>query len=293
MVGGVKMRKILMLVGLILAGLCSLPPSSYATPTIVTDRAFIENRPADDIVGVTGLRLSLGVVATDTGGSGALTGSGAKTQATSSNGSFPFAQPVTMPFDSFFGLLGVDSTSLLLLSGGAADFPKVTGTYNFTVTNTSAQSVSDTSHNLDKPEVIPIPTGLHTNNKSTTPLFSFTDPNPTPGIAGLVRDYDFFVQDGITKDVIFAFSVSTGVFSFIPSFTVPAGLLVPGHPYFLRALSVDVDTTEPVTSIHPRLENRSNEFLAFTPVPEPGSLFLLGSGLVVLTGFTWRRHRRK
>ena len=223
------MRKTLVLTGLILGGLWFLPPSSDATPTIVNDLAFIENRPADDIFGIAGLRLSLDVAATDTGGSGALTGPGAKTQATSSNGSFPFAQPVTIPFTSVFGLQGVEFTSLLLLTEGVADFPKVTGTYNFTVTNTSAQSVSDTGHNLDKPEVIPLPTGLQTNNKSTTPVFSFTDPNPTPGIAGLARAYDFFIHDGITKDVIFDFSVATGGFSPTPSFTVPNGLLLPGH----------------------------------------------------------------
>jgi hypothetical protein len=66
----------------------------------------------------------------------------------------------------------------LLLSGGAADFSKVTGTYNFTVTNTSAQSASDTGHNLDKLELIPIPTGLQTNNFSSTPVFSFNGFQP-------------------------------------------------------------------------------------------------------------------
>ena len=286
------MRKIIVLTGLVLGVVWCLPLSSYATPTIVNDFAFIENRPADDIFGITGLRLQLDVNATDSGGSGALTGPGAKAQATPSNGSFPFAQPVPLPFNSFFGLFGVEFTTNLLLSGGVTDFSKVTGTYDFTVTNTSAQSALDTSHNVDKPEVLPIPTGLHTSDLSTTPVFSFTDPNPTPGIAGLVRRYDVFVHDGITKNVILDFALSSGSFSSTPSFIIPPGLLLPGHPYFLRALSLDIDTTETITTLHPRIENRANEFLSFTPVPEPSSLFLLGSGLAALASVVWRRRRK-
>jgi len=271
---------------------CCLPLSAHATPTIVNDLVFIENRPADDIFGITGLRLQLDVNATDSGGAGALTGAGANTTATSSNGSFPFAQPVTLPFNSFFGLLGVEFTTNLLLSGGVGDFPKVTGTYNFTVTNTSAQSTSDTSHNLDKPEVILIPTALHTNNLSTTPVFTFTDPSPTPGIDGLVRRYNFFVQDGITRNVIFDFSV-TSALSTTPSFLIPPGLLLPGHPYFLRAQSLDIDITETGSTLHPRFESRANEFLSFTPVPEPSNLVLFVPGLAALAGVTLRRYRRK
>src|SRR5262252_3162877 len=118
------MRKTLVLVlALIVAAFC-LPSNTHADPTIVNDLAFIDNRPADDIFGLHGLFLQLDVAATDTGGSGALTGPGAKTQATSSNATFPFPQPVTIPANSFFGLQGVEFTSLLLLTGGVADFPK-------------------------------------------------------------------------------------------------------------------------------------------------------------------------
>ena len=289
------MRKIIALGSLVLAATLCLPSNAHADPTIVNDLAFIDNRPADDIFGTTGLRLSLDVNATDTNGQSALTGPGAGTKATSSNAGFPFSQPVTLPVNSFFGLLGVEFTAIPALPSGSASFPNVTGTYNYTVTNTSAQTASVTSHNLDKPEVIPIPTGLGTNNNSTTPVFSFTDPNPTPGISGLARRYDFFIYDGVTKAAIYEFGAATGHLSPTPSFDVPAGLLLPGHPYFLNAASVDVDTTEPSSTVNISWENRSREFLAFTPtpVPEPTSLLLVGSCLTVLTGVAWRQLRRK
>ena len=289
------MRKTLVLVlALIVAAFC-LPSNTHATPTIVDDLVFSDNRPADDIFGAFGLRVQLDLAATDTGGSGALTGAGAGTKATSSNPSFPFSQPVTVPVNSFFGLLGVEFTANLPLSGGPADFSKFTGTYGFTVTNTMAQTASDTSHNFDKPEVIPIPTGLGTNNNSTTPIFSFTDPSPAPGVAGLARRYNFFIFDGITLNAIYEFATATGTLSTTPNFAVPSGLLVAGHPYFLTATSVDIDTTETSTILHPSWENRSREFLAFTPtpVPEPTSLLLVGSALTVLTGVAWRQFRRK
>src|SRR5690242_1242572 len=123
------MWRIIVVGSLILAATLCLPFNTHATPSIVNDLAFIDNRPADDIFGVQGVRLSLDINVTDAGGSGALTGPGAGTRATSSNASFPFTQPVTVPFNSFFGLLGGEFTANLLLSGGAADFSKVTGTY--------------------------------------------------------------------------------------------------------------------------------------------------------------------
>jgi len=54
------------------------------------------------------------------------------------------------------------------------------------------------------------------------------------------------------------------------------------------------EPTEPGEVVY-SWENRSREFLAFTPtpVPEPTSLLLVGSCLTVLTGVAWRQLRRK
>jgi hypothetical protein len=147
-------------------------------------------------------------------------------------------------------------------------------------TDPGGSAASDIGHDLDKLEVIPFPTGLHTSNLSTTPVFSFTDPNPTPGISELARRHDMFIFDGITRQAIFEFAPTNGgVLSTTPSFTVPAGLLLSGHPYFFRANSIDVDLTETSSTLHARWESRSAEYLSFTPlsVPEPSSFVLIGS----------------
>ena len=62
------MRKTLVLVlALIVAAFC-LPSNTHADPTVVNDLAFVENRPADDIFGVHGVRMQLDLNVTDSGG---------------------------------------------------------------------------------------------------------------------------------------------------------------------------------------------------------------------------------
>src|SRR5215469_6981470 len=111
--------------------------------------------------------------------------------------------------------------------------------------------------------------------------------------SGVVKPNHYYIFDGITRNAIFDFSAATGHLNLLPDFLVPTGLLVANHPYFFGATSVDVDTTEPSSSIHINWGNRSREFLAFTPVPEPASLLLVGSCLTVLTAVAWRQRQRK
>jgi hypothetical protein len=274
------MPRVILFIFAIVWGLLGLAMVAYAAPIFSAVTADIENRPPDDIFGVTGLLLILDLKVTDTGGVSALTGPGSSVTAVSSNPGFPFSQPVTLNLNSSTPSTGtVEFTNGLPLTG-SSQFPAVIGTYTYTVTNTSSESTNSTTHNLDKPEIIPFPTNFAFSNQSTTPVLTFTDPNPTPGIAGLIRQYQVFIFDDTPK-LIFVTGLST------PNFTVPPGILEPGEQYFFQVRSLDIDTTEPSGTIRNRTENQAFGYASFQPtaVPEPSTLLLLFSGLIGLAGY--------
>ena len=257
-----------------------LPIPTHAAPEITQDLAFIDNRPAADIFGFSGLNLNLTVKATDAGGSGALTGSGSGSTAVyTGNGTFPFTQPVTVNLNAVFPIIGgAEFTRILQFPNGANDFLNVTGTYTFTVTNTTPQSTISTSHVLDRLEVIPIPINLAFSDQSTTPVFTFTDPDPDPNLENLLRRYQVNIFD-TTKTNIF---VSDNLLA--PSFTVPSGILEEGRTYYFRANSMDFDELEE-GGLHSRLENRAMDYASLqTAVPEPSIMLLLSCGLLGLLG---------
>ena len=272
--------------------LCSLlfilPIPALSTPTITQDLAFIDNRPVGDIFGISGLRLNLTVKATDTGGSDALTELGSGCTAVSSNPFFLFTQPVTVNLNAVFPIIGgAEFTRLLPLTSG--QFPYVTGTYTFTVTNTSLESISSPSHNLDKLEVIPLPTNLAFSDQSTTPLFTFTDPDPTPNLENLLRRYQLNIFDDTATNIYISDNLLT------PSFAVPSGILEVGRNYYFRAISWDFDSTE-IAGPHSRGENRAMEYATFEPVqpvPEPSTMLLLASGLIGLGAYGRRKFLNK
>ena len=266
-----------------------IPIPTHAAPEITQDLAFIDNRPSGDIFGIPGLRLNLTVSATDTLGSGAL--AAGSSSAVPSNLSFPFAQPVNVPLNAVFPIIGGAEFTRILPLTGIGQFPDVTGTYTFTVTNSSLQSTSSTSHILDKTEVIPIPINLAFSDQSTTPVFTFTDPDPSPEVSGVNRRYQLNIFDA-SKTSIFESDVLPTA-----SFAVPFGILEAGKTYYFRANSLDFDPSELIGGveplIHSRVENRAIEYATFQPVPEPATMFLLGSGLLGLAGYGRKKFFKK
>ena len=282
------MRRVITVAVVLVWVLLTIAVPAYSSPVIIQDWAFIDNRSTNDIWGITGLRLDIGVQATDSGGKIALTGPGSSETAVSSNPDYPFTQPVTLSLDLSNPVAGgAQFVRFPIIS--INDFSKVTGTYTFTVTNTSSQSTTSTSYDLDKPDVIELPMGLTFSDSTTTPVFTFTDPDPTPGFTALVRRYRMDIFDD-TKTKIFQSDWLT-----TPSFTVPDGILEPGMEYFFRAISGDIDTTDPLITIHSRLENRATEWEEFNtaPIPEPATMLLLGSGLLGVVGYGRKKFFKK
>jgi hypothetical protein len=210
-----------------------------ATPVISRSFVYVDNRSAADPFGTAGLTLHLEIIATDTEGPTALGSSPAAAAVlSSSNPSFPFTLPVLLGQNAMVVVPepgGVDFIRFLPIT--ADDLPSITGSYTLVVRNTSLE-VATATQNLLRPEVLGFPTNIAASDHSTTPIVTFTDPNPPPG-PELFRGYQLQIIDASTL-VIFA---STQLLQ-TPEFAIPPNSLTPGHDYLFRANIFDLDLTQ-------------------------------------------------
>ena len=256
------MRCVSIISGLVLFVPLALAAPTHSSPVVTMDVAFIDNRSSNDPFGHAGINLNLDVGVRDSPGVGLMV------SVVSSNSSFPFTQPVKVTTNPYIVPANalVQFTKMLPLSSD--QLPSVKGNYTFTITNSNWESVKTTSSNLDNPAVIQLPTGLTFSNHTTTPVFSFTDPNPTPCARTLVRRYRMEIFDADTLARIYNSRDNQQR----PSFTVPDGILKAGWKYYFRALILDIDRSHTSGTTHSRWQNRAIEYAPFEPAPlSPGS----------------------
>lgn len=242
--------------------LALVPLETRANPNIQSELTYIEHRPPDDIFGFPGLHLLTRCDVTDNDGVHLLVGPPANATVSCNNNNFPFANPAAM---GFAGLGGNTAVFIQLFPIVEADFPNLDGRYTYHVTNNNGNNDSLLSHRLNRMEVVPLPTNLTISNQTTTPLVTFTDPDPTPNLANLDRVYQLVIYDTALN---FVAILPPGDAATSPSINIPASVLCPCVPYHIRAQSVDVDTADDAT------ENMAQAFIAFTPtdVPKTGDV---------------------
>lgn len=241
-----------------LALLLSASNVSAGGPQITGEITAIENRPPDDLFGFPGLYLLLRVDVTHPQGLQHLANPPAGASAVSNNNNFPFAQPVAL---TTFSSYSTGTYFLKLVPIAASDFSDIEGRYTYQVTDDQNQDDQQLSHRLNRPEVVPLPTNLAVSNHTPTPIFTFTDPNPTPGQGGLDRHYSLLIVDSQLQGV----AQLTPDVPQMPVFTLPAGMLCPCEQYYLRAESLDIDSGESA------IENLATAFLPFVVGDVPHS----------------------
>lgn len=230
-------------------------------PNITGDLTMVINYPAGHWTGIQGLQLQLTMYVTHPNGQTAFQGPLVSATAENlNNNDYPFPNPTPLP-QIFWNTL--DQGFLVRIPITAAQLPLIESRYRYRVTDAFGQTDQRTSHNLNRTEVIAIPTNLQVSNQTTTPVFSFTDPQPDPVPTGLYRVYNLLIIEAATANNVALLPQPTGS-TLTPSVAVTPGILCPCRDYYLRAQIHDLDNGDDA------VESMAIQDLPFMPLgPAP------------------------
>ncbi len=175
--------------------------------------------------------------------------------------------------------------------------------------NINAQRGSDTAsvttHLMDDPQLLPLASNLAASGLLLTPTLSWDNiysSYPTFRIPPINLGDDFYqlrVRVRLAQSGMPVIFESLNLPTTQTSYTLPNGILVDNQNYLLDLMLMGFDTEE-IVSTNPWVyltfnENRSETFLNYstTPVPEPTTMLLLGSGLIGLAGYGRKKFFRK